>query len=367
MSFPSSISHLKNSISKTDDDGELQIYSYDHCDNSSSDELKKCRGLIFNNDNLLFGSLGFTPEYTDSDSELSTFISENSFNKYLDFSSEEGTMIRVFYFNKWYVSTHRKLDAFKSRWGSKKSFGDIFVESIKEFGYDSLENLTDKLNHNNMYMFFIRNTIENKIVSNPPVSEKVYYLGSFVGNNFSFDVPEYLNFPQQKPLMLKNWESVLDYVKTLDPREKQGVLLFTQDMGEVKQVKILSSKYKMFSQVRGNEPNLLLRYIQVRSNPIYSKMIYELYPEQVNFFIQIENIIVKIAKNIHNSYVSRFVNKNYTVVSQEEYVIIKDCHGWHISDRSKNKVTLGQVINVLNKDQYVGVLYTVVNRYLNYK
>ncbi len=32
----------------------------------------------------------------------------------------EGTLIRIFYFNdKWIITTHRKLDAFKSKWGSE--------------------------------------------------------------------------------------------------------------------------------------------------------------------------------------------------------------------------------------------------------
>ncbi len=43
----------------------------------------------------------------------------------------EGTLIRIFYFNdKWIITTHRKLDAFKSKWGSEKSFGDILKKLL---------------------------------------------------------------------------------------------------------------------------------------------------------------------------------------------------------------------------------------------
>ena len=55
-SFPPSISDLKDSIEKTDDDGSLQVYSYSYCDNDSSSNLKDCRGLVFNGDTLLFKS-----------------------------------------------------------------------------------------------------------------------------------------------------------------------------------------------------------------------------------------------------------------------------------------------------------------------
>lgn len=360
-SFPNSISNLKEFISKTDDDGHLQVYSYNYCDNNSCNDLKKCRGLIFNGDNLLFNSLGFTPEYNDSDQET---LSKEPLEKYTFFPSEEGTLLRVFYNNhKWYISTHRKLDAFNSRWGSQKSFGEIFTDSLKTLGYESLDQLTTLLDKNSMYLFFIRNTLQNKIVSNPPNKNLVYFVGHINYSGISLSNKEYLDFPTQQPLLFENWEQVFEYVRNVNPREEQGVLAFYKDQQEFSQFKIVNSSYKLMSQVRGNEPNLSLRYLQVRSHPIYSKMIYELYPEHVNFFIQIENIIIKIAKNIHNAYVSRFVNKNYTVVSQEEYVIIKECHGWHILDRKNNKVTLSQVINYLNKEQYVNILYTLVTRF----
>lgn len=363
-SFPNSISYLKDFISKTDDDGSLQVYSYNYCDNKSTNDLKKCRGLVFNGDNLVFNSLGFTPEYNESDQQT---LSNDSLENYKFFPSEEGTLIRVFYYNKWYVSTHRKLDAFNSRWGSQKSFGEIFVDSLKTVGYENLEKLTDKLNKNSMYLFFIRNTLQNKVVSNPPLENEnqVYFVGIVNNSGFSLSCSD-LDFPSQESLQFENWEQVFEYVRQVDPRNKQGVLAFYKDTsGDLSQFKIVNSTYQLMTQVRGNEPNLSLRYLQVRSNPIFSKMIYELYPEKVNSFIQIENLIIKIAKTIHTSYVSRFVNKNYTVVSQEEYVIVKECHGWHIQDRKNNKVTLSQVISFLNKGNYANILYKLVTRLLS--
>jgi len=364
ISFPPSISNLKDFIEKTDDNGSLQIYSYSYCDNTSSSEVKDCRGLIFNGNTLLFKSLGFTPEYTESNQET---LSNLPVEKYTFFPSEEGTLIRVFYDSKWHISTHRKLNAFNSRWGSAKSFGDIFVESIKNQGFDSLESLTDVLDENYMYIFFIRNTLENKIVSNPPSdTSNVYFVGCMEkgSDNFSFKSNVPLEFPSQHSLSFQSWKDVFEYVKQVNPLEKQGVLAFCKDEnGSTKQLKILNSKYQLYSQVRGNESNLTIRYLTVRSHPIYSKLIYDIYPENLNTFINFENIIIKISKNIHNAYVSRFVKKNYTLVSQEEYRVIRECHGWHISDRENNKVTLSQVIRFLNQEKYVPILYTLINRH----
>ena len=91
-SFPPSISDLKDSIEKTDDDGSLQVYSYSYCDNDSSSNLKDCRGLVFNGDTLLFKSLGFTPEYNESNRDT---LSQLPIENYVFFPSEEGTLIRM--------------------------------------------------------------------------------------------------------------------------------------------------------------------------------------------------------------------------------------------------------------------------------
>jgi hypothetical protein len=365
-SFPSSISHLKDFIEKTDDDGSLQIYSYSYCNNDSPYDLKDCRGLIYSGENLIFKSLGFTPEYTETNQDV---LCKTPIENYQFFPAEEGTLIRVFFNSKWYFSTHRKLDAYKSRWGAAKSFGEIFEDSIKSSKWENLENLTNDLDKKYMYLFFIRNTIENKIVSNPPKHNKVYFVGSMSTETgkFSFKSPNSFDFPSQTPVYFEKWSDVFNYVKNVDPLEKQGILAFKEENGVTKQIKIVNSKYQLYSQVRGNEPNVNIRYLQVRSHPIYSKLIYELYPENINTFVNFEYIIVKIAKNIHNSYISRFVNKNYVVVSQEEYRIIRDCHGWHISDRAKNKVTLAQVIKFLNQDTYASTLNTLINRFMNNK
>ena len=363
-SFPNSISHLSNFIEKTDDDGSLQIYSYKFCDNDSPTEIKNCRGLVYQGENLVSKSLGFTQEYNDTQQEL--FSSQNiDFTKVTFLPSEEGTFIRIFYANnKWYMSTHRKLDAFNSRWGSEKShsFGKIFTDGIAEIGYESMDSLTSLFDQSYTYMFLIRNTIHNRIVSNPPTNNdpKVYFIGCLSNSEFSFQSPQAFNFPKQTQLTFENWTDVFNYVKDTDPLQKQGVIGFYKDG----HFKILNSKYQLYSKVRGNEADICYRYLQNRSNPVFSKMMYEMYPENINSFLKYENLIIQIAKNIHNAYVSRFVHKNYVVVSQEEYRVITECHGWHISDRQNNKVSLSYVINVLNKDKFVSNLYTIIKRML---
>jgi len=364
--LPTSISHLSDFVEKTDDDGCLQIYSYKFCDNDSSDEIKNCRGIVFKGDTIISKSLGFTQEYNDTQQEL---VQNIDFKQVKFFSSKEGTFIRLFYNDgKWYVSTHRKLNAFNSRWGSKNSpsFGDIFTNSITELGYESLDCLTSLLDQSYTYIFLIRNTLDNRIVSSPPLDNetKVYFIGCLSCypelKDFSSESPVPFKFPTQTQLLFQSWDEVFNEVKNTNPLNNQGVIGFYGNS----HFKILNSKYQLFSKVRGNEPDICNRYLQNRSNSVYSMMMYEMYPENINSFLKYENLIIKIAKTIHNAYVSRFINKNFIVVPQEEYRIITECHGWHISDRQNNKVSLSYVFGVLNKDKFVPTLYSIIRRML---
>ena len=367
-SFPTSISYLSDFIEKTDNDESLQIYSYKFCENDTSTEIKNCRGLVFKGDTLVSKSLGFTQEYNDTQQDMVN--NQNiDFKKVKFFSSEEGTFIRLFYNEKWYISTHRKLNAFNSRWGSEKSlsFGQIFIDSIVKLGYENLDSLTSLLDQSYTYMFLIRNTLDNRIVSKPPSSNdaNVYFIGCLScypeQTDFTFESTVSFNFPKQNQLFFQSWDDVFDYVKNVDPLQNQGVIGFYENS----HFKILNSKYQLYSKVRGNESDICYRYLQNRSNHVYSKMMYDMYPEHINSFLKYENLIIKISKTIHNSYVSRFVNKNYVIVPKEEYRIITECHGWHISDRKNNKVSFSYVISVLNKDKFVSTLYSIIKRMLS--
>lgn len=366
-SFPSSINSISNFMEKTDDDGVLQIYSYKYCNNQSEELLKKSRGLVFNGENQLFKSLGFTPEYNESDM---TTLSGLPIENYKFYKSEEGTLIRVFYHDKWYISTNRKLDAFKSRWGSSLSFGDVFKNSISTFlGIQDnvIENFTSQLNKEKVYFFLIRNTRENRIVCKSPEdtqSPNFYYVGNIgLGENGAYTSEVDITtskFPSQRELEFFNWDSVFKYVSEVDPFLSQGLIVFDS---QGNQFKILNTKYQLYSQVRANEPNLNLRYLQLRSNASLTNTLFEIYPEHKTQFLNYEFYINMIAKEIHNAYISRFVGKKYVVVSKEAYQIVKECHAWHISDRQNNKVTFSRVMDVLTSERFVSILYILLKNF----
>ena len=111
----------------------LVNYCYDNCDNNSLNDLKLVRGLIYKNNKPFIKSFGYTPEYTINTvpDDVKQSIT-NNFQNLRFFYSLEGTLLRLYWNDindKWYISTHKKLNARNSRWGSSKTYGEI-IDSI---------------------------------------------------------------------------------------------------------------------------------------------------------------------------------------------------------------------------------------------
>jgi hypothetical protein len=359
FTFPAMLSEHSSVMEKTDDNGHLQIYSY-KSGIEIPDSCKTFRGLVFRGETPLFRSIGRTPEYSLDDKDTEKWA--NDVDSLTFFPSYEGTLIRIFYditSEKWYTSTHRKLDAFHSRWGSKISFGEIFEKALSHQN-QSIESLTSTLDKAHVYLFFIRSIAETRLVSIPSATETVFHVGTLLnGNTFTKD----LTIPVSKPTPLVRQSNMIDYARNFvansRAEEMQGVIAFYPDG---RNFKIVNQHYSYLSQIRGNEASVMFRYLQIRGNATHNQLFYQMYPEHIGKFVQYENSILKIAKIVHNSYVNRFILKQHTIVSHEEHRIIRECHGWHISNRPKNKVTLQYVTSVLSKTEMASNVNALIKR-----
>ena len=359
FTFPALLAEQSSFMEKTDDNGHLQIYSY-KSGIEIPDSCKTFRGLVFRGETPLFRSIGRTPEYSLQDTDTVKWA--NDVDSLTFFPSYEGTLIRIFYdmtTEKWYTSTHRKLDAFHSRWGSKISFGEIFEKALSH-QHQSIASLTPTLDKAHVYLFFIRSIAETRLVSIPVSTETVFHVGTLLnGDTFTTD----LAIPVMKPTPLIRQASMIDNVRNFvansRAEEMQGVIAFYPDG---RNFKIVNQQYSYLSQIRGNEASVMFRYLQIRGNATHNQLFYQMYPEHVGKFVQYENSILKIAKIVHNSYVNRFILKQHTIVSHEEHRVIRECHGWHISNRPTNKVTLQYVTSVLSKTEMASTLNALIKR-----
>jgi hypothetical protein len=355
-----------------DDSNELDLFCYVNCNAADDALIRECRGVVFHKNKVVLRAFPYTPELNHTETE-ELAVSLSDFTKCSFFDSHEGTLIRVFNFNgKWFISTHRKLNAFRSKWASRESFGDSFKvaideeyksnkafnESMSKFEDNNLiDNFFSTLNPEHQYMFLVRNTKENRIVCLPPDVPTLYHVGTFINNEV--DVNNDIGITRPKLHTFKNVDELVGYVNSVDVQYMQGVIAFLPNNA---QLKIVNKEYQDFFQVRGNEPSIKFRYLQVRMTKKVSSMLHNLYPEYSEAFNEYENILYEIAINIHRAYINRFISKRYVTVPTEEFAVIRECHAWHISDRVNHRISIDKVIDVLNT-QRPTTLNKMIRRY----
>ncbi len=370
------IESLKDSIKlmDTDETYGLDLFCYVNCNDTDSDIIKKCRGTVFHNDKIVFNSFPYTHEYTfgNHDDEIYTNIL-NHYNpterKYRFFTSYEGCIIRIFWFkDKWFVGTNKKFNAYRSKWASKESYGVSFEkaliqlvknnETFRSFTTttttdDNLEEysegiflnkFTSALNPNLQYVFLLLNNEENRIVCDPPSKPTVFHVGTF--NNGLLDIDYSIpGFPKPEEHTFTDTSDIQDIVDNLNYKKNQGLIVFAPNNV---QYKIYNDTYYEYYKVRGNEASIKFRFLKVRLNKKYNELLHELYPSYKSHFSDYETCLGDIAKDIHTSYLNRFIKKNYVSVPQEQYHVIRQCHEWYKEDRNNNIVTLNKVIDILN-------------------
>jgi len=353
---------LSKVVKKVDSDetNGLDLFCYIHCEQTDSQIRKQCRGVVFKGENLIMKGFPYTIEYTENENQKD--INENVvsvLDKCSFYDAYEGSLIRMFYQGeKWYLTTNRKLDAFRSKWASKESFGSFFQKAL-EYEYENNERLRNAiidqdgdiihkfqciLDKSKQYMFLLLNNNENRIVCSDPEQPTVFHVGTFINSVLISNDDIYLKYP--KKLEFNNIEELYKYVDEVNYRLLQGVIVFAPNN---LQYKILNRDYYELYKIRGNEPSIKFRYIQVRLNKKYNDGLHYLYPEYADIFTEYENYIHDIGRSIMGSYIERFIKKNYVTVPVEEFQVIRECHNWYIQDRLINKINLNKVIEVLNQ------------------
>ena len=331
----------------------ISLYHYRQCNDDSCDMLKQFRGVVFATDGestpkLVMRGFPYTQEIIVSPTNVS-FVEDVSrlFPTSRFFESHEGTIIRVFFYKKWFVSTHKRLNASSSRWGSNESFEDIFRHSIDNLGsisgynYDTFFNSLDKTRQ---YMFLLRNTKDNRIVSLAPQNDMpaVYHVGTYIDGKFDIDDDIGLSHPTE--IKFENIDQIFQLISSMDPLFYQGIFGF----GENGFFKLVSGVYNSLSKVRGNEPNLTKRYLEVRKSQEDFSAFSFLYKDSMNIFEEVEKNLNKIARNIHITYMKRFISKQYAVVDVSRYGVLKACHAQYRQNRQP--VTLDVVWRILNDE-----------------
>ena len=349
----------------SDEERKLCIYNYNNCNNSDTKFIKSCRGLVYNEHNLVAKNFPYTVEYTgENDHEEINSTLVPIFDKCEFYNSYEGCLVRVICFNgEWLMTTNKKLSAFKSKWASQKSFGAYFEEALKyqvtnnkklrenmnlNYLKDDMSNIFEIfcqsiLDKKKQYMFLLLNADENRIVCNIPDNPTFFHIGTFEDHKIILN--DNINIPYPEKLSFNNIDELYEYVNQINYIKCQGVIIFAPDN---QQYKILNKKYHQYYLARGNEPSIKFRYLQVRMDNINYNILKELYPEKNKIFEEYENYIYDASLIIYKAYVDRFIKKTYITVPVEEYNVIKEAHAWYLNDRKNNKISSDKIMNILN-------------------
>lgn len=339
-------------IELVDNNGDLQLYSYTYCDNNSSDYVKQCRGIIFNNDTIIAKNFGYTEEYTISDEKKieSTIV---DFSQWKFFSSLEGSIVRLYYFkDKWYLSTFKKIDAFKSKWGSKHSFGELFTRALKNetrinsnFGSSFLEGKSvyeqflNLLDTKKQYMFLLP---QKRVCVNFDF-HKIYFVGTFENGVLSFENKTKLFRPPE--LLFSSIEELLNYVENDIHIDKyQGIICF--NLYDNKVLKIFNSQYYKKYLIRGTEQSPRFRYLQLRNNENDKNILTSICIENIEEFKQCEYTISKIIKHVHKCYLDRYIKRIHILVYPDVHNILRALHKHYLG--TKQPITELIVQNKIN-------------------
>lgn len=345
----------------------LELHSYDDCTNEDSEEKKKTRGLIYNKTNeLIVNNYGYTDLYTYP-VEMNTLF-ENVEDWDFHYSIES-TLLRIYnYEGKWNISTNKKIDAYKSKWSCRQSFGELFEFTIQKLLHVNFSQFTSQLDENKVYYFILRTNQENRIVCHCyPRGDKMYYLGCNDKGCNPFTIStENINgilrkLPQPPLTFINNENDFNTTMENLNPFEYQGIIA-TNKITK-KQIKILHPTYKEYYDIRGNNPNLRFRYLELRSEPEKLRLLYYLYPKYTDIFDSYEEILLRISRIIYQFYVSRYIKNQFITLPREEYLIVKKCHDFYLQNKKTNRIYSKKIQDIMNQEQPLH-LYKMIRRYI---
>lgn len=345
---------------------DLKLYHFDKCENTSSKSVKELRGNIYDfADKLVCKTFPFVSEYTKDEWKK---IERNEKNVEY-FKAVEGTLVRLYiYNNKWHLSTHKKINAFDSYWGSNDSYGTMFIQALKyhfmneneekEMEVENESHIFDrfceKLNPDHVYAFILTPNNDSRIVCEVFESPVFYVCGVFDKDG------KYLGLIDENidKLNLYTLEKVnnFDEIDNINHFEHPGLIMYkTNDDGSIDEiVKIITNDYAKLAKLRNNQSNIKYRYFELRNNQNSSLENYKmfadflaLYKNRDRDFKSFESDYLRLNELVFDEYRSRHVNKNFKMLGKHLHFILLQCHGHY--KNTGIALTRNDVLTILDK------------------
>jgi hypothetical protein len=259
------------------------------------DFLRRVRGLIVKDNKVIVESFGYTPTVVVSEmTEDFTFIDTDShthklMKEFMDVTPVypllDGTLLRVWKQGEAiHISTHKKLNASKSHWGSSQTFTELFKKYTQNYfnveDLFSIEDTCDKVVCHN----FLLVDSDLLICSQVDLGEKsgfVLYINSVNGSLPESVTPKtvsvydvkYTTETFFKMETLKTLEDQNKFIKygfypdELNSEKGEGVVIFNED----RMIKVVSKAYENRSKIVNNDPNITHRGWTILTESMFPK------------------------------------------------------------------------------------------------
>ena len=325
-------------------------------ENKLDENIKKqANGIIFEMDTNKIVAMCY-PQINDINTkeQLDDLITNDSTT--IEFC-EDGTIIRLYNYNDtWYTSTTKCIDASMSYWSSSKSFNELFWEL---FDKKSLENL-DK----NSTYFFILLHKENRIVVKHKRNFLIYISRidnkTFIEDNI-FIFTGNMNIKNKEYINKNEFVSIIESNKPFDLSNKRGIVIRSTDKNtNVNSIyKIDFESYKIIKDIRGNVPEIRMRYIELLNKPESLELLEKIYKEYQLTFAFIKASILKLVKTLHRLYINSHVKHQIQI--EQDHMYYRTLRQLHAQYKTTNSpIRFEDVyIKIINLDKHV------IKRFLN--
>ncbi len=312
------------------------------------DDIKtycKYNGFIFdNNMNIIAANEELIPEFKHIDEEKRLEVFRNS----KIYSLEEGTQIRLYYYNNdWVISTTRSINCDKSfipdETGKKRNlnykdlFYDIVPKDFKEF-----------FDKNKTYILMLKHPLDRRILYSN--QKKLLYISSIDNRNLEVTInDDYLINNFSLITKFENiWESYGHFNYDIKNNkisrlvEHKGFIFVSPTLGKYK---IIYENYTKIQELRGNNPNIFVRYLEIKDEKDRNAL--KKHYIECNF-IELDKKIKNFPKLIHKLYLDIFVNKKTDLCFAGKYkTILFNVHKQYLLKRKR--ITENTVKTIINK------------------
>lgn len=281
---------------------------------------------------------------------------------------EDGTVIRLYnYQNQWMTATSKCIDGKSSFWTSNQTFDEMFWDLFPSENVNSLDSnctyifvlvhkdnrIVIKHSENHLMFVCVINNVTNEILNDFNFENESFIKHSNDisklenDNDFEFS-SKYINSVkiQKNELNEENLNSIFEKFYN---DKKRGILVSINDIT----YKFDFSSFNIIKDIRGNIPQIRMRYLELLGNPEELKMLEQYYSEYHMLFSMIKFTLEKLFKNVHYLYVQSHIKHKIKIEEGHLfYQTLRQLHGQY--KKTNQVITLDDVKNkIMSLDKHV--------------